>query len=154
MARKVVESTEFLKSRGVGFKLVQLSEAPRTAKDVERLYGCPLCQVLKTILFIGESGPVLAVLPGDRRASLEKLGKTAGQKIERIARPDEVLQITGHSVGGVTPLGVDGVPKVIDEKVFENEKASIGSGVAEIGIEMKTTELRKIWDGKIADVSQ
>jgi len=53
-----------------------LDEVPKTVKDVERLYGCSLNQVLKSLVFIGETEAVIAVLPGDKRVDMNKLKKT------------------------------------------------------------------------------
>ena len=62
-----MESIDYLKSKNIEFKTIHLDEIPRTAQDVERIYGCPLHQVLKTLIFIGETEPIIVVLPGDKR---------------------------------------------------------------------------------------
>jgi len=148
-----MKSIEYLKSKNIEFKIIELKEIPRSAQDVERLYGCPLHQVLKTLVLIGDREPVLVVVPGDKRVNIEKLKKVAKQNSFRMAKPDEVQNITGYSIGGVTPFGAkSNIQKVIDQSIFQEKTINIGSGKAEIGIEMSSESLRKVWDGFIADV--
>ena len=146
-----MKSLDLLKGKGVPFKVIELKEVPKSARDVERLYGCPLGQVLKSLVFIGEK-PVMAVLPGDRKVDVGKLAQAVGLKELRIAKPQEVLEVTGYEVGGVTPFGFSGI-KVMDESVFTMEKVNVGSGKAEVGIELSTESLKKTWDGKIAPIT-
>jgi len=42
----------------------------------------------------------------------------------RPATPEEVLEFTGCIVGAVPPT-IDGIKKIIDEKLLKNEKVSI-----------------------------
>lgn len=148
-----MKSIDYLKSRNIEFKIIHLDEVPKTAQDIERIYSCPLHQVLKTLIFIGEIEPVIIVLPGDKRVDIEKLKEVARQKSFRMAKPDEVKEITGYTIGGVSPFCIEkNVKKIIDENVFKTKIVNIGSGKAEIGIEMNSEELKKAWNGIIADI--
>ncbi|MBI2579859.1 MAG: YbaK/EbsC family protein [Candidatus Aenigmarchaeota archaeon] len=150
-----MKSIEFLKNNGIGFKVIHLKEVPKSAQDVERLFGCSLHQVLKTLVFVGEKEPLVVVLPGDEKAGIEKLRQISGQKSLRMAKPDEVERITGYSVGGVCPFAIENhLKKIIDKSVFDIDTVNIGSGKAEIGIELKSADLRRIWDGAIDDISE
>jgi Cys-tRNA(Pro)/Cys-tRNA(Cys) deacylase len=148
-----MKSIDYLKNKKIKFKIIHLDEVPKSAQDVERLYGCPLHQVLKTLVCVGETKSVIVVLPGDRRVDVDKLKKIIGQSNLRMARPDEVEEITDYTIGGVSPFVIEkDIKKIIDESVFEIKTVNIGSGKAEIGIKLNSEELRKIWDGVIADI--
>ena len=150
-----MKSLEFLRANGIEFKEIHLKEAPKTAHDVERLHGTPLHQILKSLLFIGDKEPVLAVVPGDKKVNINKLKNASEQNNLRMAKPNEVENVTGYQIGGVCPFAVkDDVLKVIDKAVFNIENISIGSGKAEIGIELSSKDLRVIWDGLIGDISE
>ena len=150
-----MKSTEYLKSKGIEFKTIHLDEIPRTAQDVERIYGCPIHQVLKTLIFIGKTEQVIVVLPGDKRVDMDKLKEVTKENNLRMAKPDEVEEITGYAIGGISPFGIEkNVKKIIDESVFKIKTVNIGSGKAEIGIELNFEELKKAWDGTIANISQ
>jgi len=147
------KSITYLQDKGIQFREVHLSEVPRTAQDVERIYGCALGQVLKALLFVGAK-PVLAVLSGDRKVDKEKLAAAVGETTLRMATPEEVLAHTGYPIGGVSPFGLpEGLPAVLDTAVFAGDTVNTGSGVAEIGIELTTPELRKAWPGLVVDIS-
>ncbi len=130
-----MKSIDYLKSKCIQFKIIHLDEIPRSAQDVERSYGYPLNQVLKTAVFVGEREPVLVVLPGDKRANIEKLKDITNQTNPRMAKPDEVEEITNYKIGGVCPFTNEkDITKIIDEEVFKIDIVNIGSGKAEIGI--------------------
>ena len=150
-----MKSTDYLKSKRIQFKTIHLDETTRSAQDVERLYGCPLNQVLKTLVFVGETEAVLVVLPGDKRADIEKLKEITKQSNLRMAKPDEVEEITGYKIGGVCPFIIKrDIIKIIDERVFKRDIVNIGSGKAEIGIELNSRELRNVRNGIIAEITE
>ncbi len=148
-----MKSIKFLESKNVNYKLIRLNQAPKSAKDIERLYGCPLNQILKTIIFIGEKEPILVVAQWDKRIDIKKLKKITNQKNIKIAKPDEVQKITGYSISWVWPLGLENkILKIIDKNVFDMETVSIGSGEPKIWIEINSQELKKIWEGMIEEI--
>ena len=148
-----MKSVEYLKSKNIEFEKIHLDEISKTAQDIGRIYGCPLHQVLKTLIFVGETEPVIVVLPGDKRVNMDKLKEITKQKNFRMAKPNEVEEITGYTIGGVSPFGIEkNVKKIIDESVFKIETVNIGGGKAKIGIELKSEELKKAWDGIIANI--
>lgn len=150
-----MKSFKFLKEKGIEFRKIELSEPPKSAQDVERLFGCSLHQVLKTLLFIGQEKPVLVVISGDKKVDLRKLEKITNLNNFRMAKPNEIKEITGYPVGGVCPFCLEkNIQKVLDECVFDSEIINIGSGTPIIGIELKSQDLKKIWDGIIEDISQ
>lgn len=148
-----MNALEYLKKQNVKFKRINLIEIPKTAKDVERIYGCSLHQILKTLLFIGKE-PVIVVLPGDRKVDIGKLREIAKDETIRLASPDEVREITSYSIGRVSPFCIKKeIMKILDKSVFEINIINIGSGQAEIGIELYSSELKKVWDGIVGDIS-
>lgn len=151
-----MQSLEYLEQNNVEYRLIHLSEVPKSIKDVERLHGCPLHQILKTVVLIGDK-PVIAVIQGDKRVSFQKIKELLNYNSIRMANPSEVEELSGYSIGGVSPFGIkndEGFEYVLDLNVLNQEKVNIGSGKAEIGIELKVSELEKIWKGKISDITE
>jgi len=148
-----MKSLDYLEEKEIPYNKIYLDEIPRSAKDVERLFGCPLHQVLKTVVLIGDK-PVIAVIQGDKRVSFQKIKEHYNFNSIKMANPNEVKELTGYSIGGVTPLGIDNSDYIfiLDEHVLNEDKINIGSGKAEIGIELKSTDLKKIWQGEIIDI--
>ena len=48
--------------------------------------GCALGQIVKSLVFVCDGRPVLALVPGDRRADPDKIARAAGAAEARIAR--------------------------------------------------------------------
>ena len=72
-----------------------------------------------------------------------------------MAKPDEVEEITGYKIRGVCPfITKRDTLKLIDESVFKMKTINIGSGKAETGIELNSSELRNVWNGSIADITE
>jgi prolyl-tRNA editing enzyme YbaK/EbsC (Cys-tRNA(Pro) deacylase) len=67
-----MNSIEYLKLKQIQFKKINLVAIPKTANDVVKIYGCPLEQVLKTLVFIGRK-EVIVVLQGDKKVNFKKL---------------------------------------------------------------------------------
>jgi len=148
-----MKSLDYLNEKNISYKEIYLDEIPKSAKDVERLFGCPLYQVLKTVVLIGDK-PIIAVIQGDKRVSFQKIKEYYNFDSIKMANPNEIKELTGYSIGGVTPFGIDNFDyiSILDEHVLNENKINIGSGKAEIGIELKSTDLKKIWKGEIFDI--
>ena len=68
-------------------------------------------------------------------------------------KPDEVLEVTGHPVGGVCPFGLKNPLKIyldISLKKFEYVYPAAGSGNS--AVKMTPDELQEITGGKWIDV--
>ncbi|HJV57571.1 MAG TPA: proline--tRNA ligase, partial [Methylomirabilota bacterium] len=71
---------------------------------------------IKTLVFIGPEGPVLALVRGDHALHERKLAR-ALQAEARPAHPTEVKQHLGVAPGSVGPLGVRGARVIADESL-------------------------------------
>ena len=89
----------------------------RTIADVCELLQVSPALTIKTVMFVGPSGPVLALVRGDQQVHERKLVRALGGEV-RPAHPDEVLQALGAPVGSVGPVRTS-VPVVADETLRE-----------------------------------
>jgi prolyl-tRNA synthetase len=71
---------------------------------------------IKTLVFIGPDGPVLALVRGDHALHERKLARTLRAE-GRPAHPEEVKQHLGVAPGSVGPLGVHGARIIADESL-------------------------------------
>ncbi len=85
----------------------------RTIEEVSAFLKMPSGQMLKSLLYIAQSGkPVLACLRGDHELSEEKLQRAAGEQV-RPAEPDEALKITGTEIGFLGPIGLENKVRIL-----------------------------------------
>ena len=102
-------------------------------------------QIVRSILFQVRPEEFLMVLvAGREQVDWRKLRQLIGRSRVRMATEEEVLEVTGYRVGTVSPFGLKNQVKVlIDESVLQEEEVSIGSGVRNIAIIIKSADLRQ-----------
>jgi Cys-tRNA(Pro)/Cys-tRNA(Cys) deacylase len=101
-------------------------------------------QVVRSILFrIAEDEFVMALVAGPAQISWKILRKYLGRSRVSMATEDEVLAVTGYRIGTVGPFGLPSQLKVlIDASVMREEEISIGSGMRNTAIILKSADLR------------
>jgi Cys-tRNA(Pro)/Cys-tRNA(Cys) deacylase len=101
-------------------------------------------QIVRSILFQVRPDEFLMVLmAGREQVDWRKLRQLVKRSRVRMATEDEVLEVTGYRVGTVSPFGLKNPVKVlIDASVLKEEEVSIGSGVRNMAIILKSADLR------------
>jgi len=89
----------------------------RTIQEVSRFMKLPASYFIKSILVIGEEGPVLALVRGDQELHEKKLARIIGD--HRPAQKPEVKEILGSEAGFIGPVGLDKMRIVADNSLRE-----------------------------------
>lgn len=76
-----------------------------TVEQAADTIGVIPARIAKTLSFRGEEKAILIVAAGDAKIDNKKFRHTFGFKA-RMLTPDEVLEQTGHVIGGVCPFGL------------------------------------------------
>lgn len=102
-------------------------------------------QIVRSILFqIKPEEFVMVLMAGPEQVGWKKLRKLLGRSRVRMATEDEVLEVTGYRVGTVSPLGIRKQVKVLmDASVLKEEEISMGSGVRNTAIILKSADLQR-----------
>ena len=102
-------------------------------------------QVVRSILFQVRSEEfVMVLMAGREQVDWRSLRQLIGRSRIRMATEAEVLEVTGYRVGTVTPFGMKRQVRVlIDPSVLREEEISIGSGVSNTAILLKSADLRR-----------
>jgi prolyl-tRNA editing enzyme YbaK/EbsC (Cys-tRNA(Pro) deacylase) len=120
---------DYLRTAGAEARLEELESGTATAEDAARAAGCPIGQIVKSIVVLCDGRPVVALVPGDRRADLNKIAHAAGAGKARIARGPEVEDATGFSPGSVAPFPLPNVDRVlIDQSLLAHDLVWVGAG--------------------------
>jgi len=90
----------------------------RTIAEVAAQLRIDPSATIKTLVFIGPDGPVLALVRGDHALHERKLARALRAE-SRPAHPDEVKQHLGVSPGSIGPVGVRGARIIADESLRE-----------------------------------
>ena len=97
--RKKLE--EFDKS----LKIVLLESTARTAIDAAKSLNTEVGSIVKSLLLRTKSSYLLCLIAGDKKCSLNKLKKILKEKDLSMASANEVKEVTGFTIGGVSPIG-------------------------------------------------
>ncbi len=135
--------------------VVILEQTARTANDAATALGCNVGAIVKSLLFkIGDKF-CLCLVSGDKRCSLNKLKKKLNKKDVLMASPEEVKQVTGYTIGGVSPIGHLVKIKIYMDKNLERFSkvfAAAGHPNAIFGISF--FELKKLTNAEVDDLTE
>ena len=102
--KSVKRVSAFIKKFDPKLEVLALNTTARTAKDAANSLKCEVGAIVKSLLFKGENTFLICLIAGDRRCSLNKLKKFLNMKDVSMANAEEVKEITGFSIGGVSPV--------------------------------------------------
>lgn len=102
-------------------------------------------QVVRTILFrVSEDEFALALVAGPGQISWKLLRKLLGKSRITMATEEEVLAVTGYRPGTVGPFGLlKPVRMLVEAGLLKEEEVSIGSGVRDTAVIIKSADLLK-----------
>ena len=144
-----------LREFDANLKVIVLDKTARTAKDAAESLKTEVGSIVKSLLLRTKTSFLLCLVAGDKRCSLNKVKKLLNQKDVSMANAEQVKEITGFTIGGVSPIGhLNKIEIFIDDslKRFENIFAAAGhpNSIFKINFE----NLCKITNGSIKDISE
>ena len=85
--------------------LIVLETSAGTAKDAATSLGCDVGAIVKSLIFKSNDKYYLCLISGDKRASASKIKSILNVDELSMASATDVKQVTGFSIGGVSPIG-------------------------------------------------
>jgi prolyl-tRNA editing enzyme YbaK/EbsC (Cys-tRNA(Pro) deacylase) len=117
------------RAAGVEPAVVRFDDDTRTAADAARAIGCEVGQIVKSLVFVADGVPFLALTSGPNRADPVRLEGILGADEVRRASPDEARAATGFAIGGTPPFGhPQRLRTVIDRDLFEYDEVWAAAG--------------------------
>ncbi len=143
----------FLRATGAEARLEELPVPTPTAADAADAVGCTLGQVVKSLVFVGDGTPVVALVPGDRKADTGKIARALDVRKVTIASAAEVVDATGFTPGAVSPFPLERVHVVLVERtLLRYGVVWAGAGSDRHMLAIATPELVRLTKGRIEDV--
>jgi prolyl-tRNA editing enzyme YbaK/EbsC (Cys-tRNA(Pro) deacylase) len=90
---------------GVPVQISRFPEGTRTAADAARAVGCEIGQIVKSLVFVADGRPFLALTSGANRADPSRLASILDAQEVRRAAAEEAREATGFAIGGTPPFG-------------------------------------------------
>jgi prolyl-tRNA editing enzyme YbaK/EbsC (Cys-tRNA(Pro) deacylase) len=122
MAGSIERVTEAARAAGMEIEVRRMGASTRTSEDAARQCGCSVAQIMKSLIFQGETsdGLYLFLLQGSSRLDLAKAEALTGEKLKR-AEPRLIRDRTGFAIGGVSPIGhMAEIPAFAEEALLKH----------------------------------
>lgn len=143
----------FLRETGAEARIEELRTPTPTAQDAADAVGCTLGQVVKSLVLVCDGSPVVALVPGDRKADTGKIARLVEARRATVAKPDEVVAATGFRPGAVSPFPLERVPVVLVERtLLRHRTVWAGAGSETHLVALAPTELVRLTRGRVEDV--
>lgn len=143
-----------LRRAGVDARVEEFPEGAPTASAAAKAVGSSRNKIVKSLVFVCDGRPTLALVPGDRRADERKVAAVAGAKGARVARPDEVLAATGFEPGGVAPFPAPGVSQVLMAgELLAHDRVWIGAGSERHMAGLSPVDLLRLTQARTGDLT-
>ena len=97
----------------------------------------------------------MCIVSGDKRCSLNKLKKILNEKDLSMADARTVKEITGFTIGGVSPVGLKNkLETIIDKNLDRFDYLYGAAGHPHAVFKINFTDLAKLTSGKIMDITE
>jgi prolyl-tRNA synthetase len=113
----------------------------KTIEDLVKFTGEPAWRMIKTLVYIVESKPVVILLRGDHALSETKLASVLQSTVFRPATAAEAFALHHAQLGSLGPVGIKGV-RILADRALEGRKNMI------TGANQDDTHLRNVTPGR------
>lgn len=127
---------------------------PPTGEAVAELLGQNPDTVFKTLVTKGSGGYFVFVLPVLKELDLKKAAKSVNQKSVELIPVKDINKATGYVRGGCSPIGMKKpYTTVFAHECTKSEKIFVSGGRVGLQIEIASSDLVKIVNGRIDDIT-
>ena len=135
--------------------IIVLETSARTALEAASSLGCEVGAIVKSLLFKTENSFTLCLVAGDKRASLNRIKKALKIKDASMASAEDVKNITGYTIGGVSPIGhLKKIEILIDKSLSRFDLLFAAAGHPNCVFKIDFTNLQKITNGVTEEITE
>jgi prolyl-tRNA editing enzyme YbaK/EbsC (Cys-tRNA(Pro) deacylase) len=143
-----------LRAYGLDVEVRQFPDSTRTAAEAAAAIGITVGQIVKSLVFLADEQPVLALMSGSNRLALARLGALLGSSIGK-ADADAVRRATGYAIGGVPPVGFPAsIPTYLDRDLLAYDTVWAAAGTPHHVFPIAPGELVWISQATVADIKE
>ena len=135
--------------------VITLDSSARTAIEAASSLGCEVGAIVKSLLFKTENIFTLFLVSGDKKVSLYKIKKILNITDASMALADDVKNITGYTIGGVSPVGHLSKVKInIDTNLDRFTTVFAAEGHPNCIFKIEFNQLTKLTTGEIEEITE
>ena len=144
----------FFQQLELNLPIIELQVSTATVALAAEAHGVEPGQIAKTLAFrLNDDRVLLVVAKGDARIDHKKFKDTFGKG--KMLGLDEVVELTGHPVGGVCPFGLaQALPVYLDISLQTYEEVIPAAGSVNSAVRISPALMLKITNGQWVDVCQ
>jgi prolyl-tRNA editing enzyme YbaK/EbsC (Cys-tRNA(Pro) deacylase) len=137
---------------GLAIEITRFPKGTRTAGAAAEAVGCEIGQIVKSLVFMADDRPFLALTSGSNRADPRRLADLLGAGEVRRADPEEAREATGYAIGGTPPFGhTRSVPVLVDRDLLSYEVIWAAAGTPDSVFPITPDRLLRATGGRVAD---
>ncbi len=142
-----------LRRKRASFQLHRFPESTRTAREAAQALGTTPDRIVKSLLFLADGRPVLALVSGAHRVSTAKLARACGASQVRAADPETVARLTGFPAGAVPPVAhATPLPILMDDALLVPDVVYAGAGDPNTLLAISPRDLLRVTAARVADL--
>jgi prolyl-tRNA editing enzyme YbaK/EbsC (Cys-tRNA(Pro) deacylase) len=146
----------FMHENKIQGEFVQLDQDVPTVEDAARALGVLPDAIVKSVLFLAASAPVLVIANGLARVDSRRMADHLGVSRKRVKLADAqaVLALTGFHAGSVPPFGhKTRLRTIIDSRVMAQPVVYAGSGAVEAVVRISPAEIVRVTQAETASLT-
>jgi Cys-tRNA(Pro) deacylase len=139
---------------GLEITIRRFPEGTRTAVDAAAAVGCDVAQIVKSLVFVADGRPVVALVSGADRLDPTRLAAALGAHDIQRADGEAVRAATGYAIGGVPPFGhADPLPVLMDRSLFDHDIVWAAGGRPDAVFAVSPADLERVAGAQVADLA-
>lgn len=151
-AQRVVDAGAAL---GFTVDVHEFPDGTRTADDAARAIGVEVGQIVKSLVFLADGVPVVALVSGSNQLDETKLAAAAGASATGRASAEQVREATGYPVGGVPPFGhATSLRTFVDRDLLDYDVVWAAAGTPHLNFSAAPDELVRVTGGIVCDLAR
>ena len=145
---------EFFASRNLDIPIIELEVSTATVALAAEAHGVEPGRIAKTLAFrLHQGEAVMLVASGDARIDNKKFKERFGKG--KMLPAEEVIELTGHPVGGVCPFGLaQPLAVYLDQSLQKYDEVLPAAGAIHTAVRISPAQMAEITGGQWVDVCQ
>lgn len=140
---------------GLTIQVQRHAAGARTAADAATALGCEVGQIVKSLVFVADGEPILALVSGANRVDMDRLAGAAAASEARRATGHEARAAAGYAIGGVPPFGHSrALTVLIDRDLLAHEVLWAAAGLPDAVFPIAPDDLLRVSGGRVVELAE
>ncbi len=143
-----------LEAAGVQTEVREFDHATRTAQQAADTLGVSVGAIVKSLCFMADDEPIMALVSGVNRAEIAKVAQALGAAAVTRANADQVRAATGYAIGGVPPVAhTRHLRMLLDRDLLGYDELWAAAGTPHSVFRLTPAQLVELTSGEVANIA-